>query len=243
MNNVVVLRREVGDLLGVLALYKSGLEALRGVEPELAERIEQHQNDVDLAYVQANLPRMTESTLQGLQRVAKIVENLRGFAQLDRLEIALIDVNEALEQSLAMVAGPIAQHRVTVEKRFEALPLLECAAAPMNQVFLNLLMNAVQAVAATGRGSGVVRVSTRTCAGEIIIEVSDDGVGIPPTASAARVRPVLHDQADRSRHGTGPQHQPRHRRRTRRPDRGRKPRRAGATFRVRLPLERAVKRD
>ncbi len=108
MNNVAVLGREVGDLLRVLGLYQSGLEELRGVNPTLADRIEQLQDDVELSYVQTNLPRMTESTRQGLQRVAKIVENLRGFAQLDRLEIALIDVNESLDQSLAMLAGPIA---------------------------------------------------------------------------------------------------------------------------------------
>jgi two-component system, NtrC family, sensor kinase len=188
MNNVAVLGREVGDLLRVLGLYQSGLEELRGVNPSLADRIEQLQDDVELSYVQTNLPRMTESTRQGLQRVAKIVENLRGFAQLDRLEIALIDVNESLDQSLAMLAGPIAQHRVAVERRFEPLPLLECSAAPMNQVFLNLLMNAVQAIASTGRETGVVRVATRAGGGEIVVEVADDGVGIP-----AAVLPLVFD--------------------------------------------------
>ena len=178
MNNVAVVTRELGDLLRIVALYGEGWDDLRVVRPDLAGRIETLQNDVDLPYLQQNLARMSDSTLQGLQRVAKIVENLRGFAQLDRLEIALVDLNAALDNSLAMLAGALAEHHITVEKRFEDLPLLECAAAPLNQVFLNLLMNAVQAIVASGRDSGTLRLGTRSAGKEIVVEVADDGCGI-----------------------------------------------------------------
>ena len=179
MNNVAVMGRDVGDLLQVLALYREGWDDLKAARPELAAQIEQLQAEADLSYVRDNLPRMTEATRQGLQRVAKIVENLRGFAQLDRSEIALVDINAALDHSLGMLADTFAQNQVKVEREYQELPLLECAAAPLNQVFLNLLMNALQAIEATGRNSGRVRVATRAVDDEVVVEIADDGCGIP----------------------------------------------------------------
>jgi signal transduction histidine kinase len=123
---------------------------------------------------------MAEATRQGLQRVAKIVENLRGFAQLDRSELAAIDVNQALDHSLSMLADSLTQQQVTIERDYSKLPPLECAAAHLNQVFLNLLMNALQAIESTGRRSGKISLATRSNGTEIIIEIGDNGGGIPP---------------------------------------------------------------
>jgi two-component system NtrC family sensor kinase len=180
MNNVSVLEREVGDLLQLVGYYQEGWAELEKAKPDLAAAIEKLQNEADLSYLRENLPRMTEATRQGLQRVAKIVENLRGFAQLDRSELAVIDLNLALDQSIGMLADSLSQQQVTVHRHYENLPPLECAAAHLNQMFLNLLMNALQAIEATGRQSGRIRLATRAADGEIIVEVTDDGTGIPP---------------------------------------------------------------
>jgi two-component system NtrC family sensor kinase len=179
MNNVSVLAREVGILLRLIALYDQGRSDIAGSHPELAASIGAVQDDADLTYLQENMPRMAEATRQGLQRVAKIVENLRGFAQLDRSAIAVIDVNLALEHSLGMLADSLTQQRVTIERQFAPLPPLECAGAHLNQVFLNLLMNGLQAIEATGRQSGTIKLSTHSEGGEIFIEIADDGCGIP----------------------------------------------------------------
>ncbi|MFO0909850.1 MAG: ATP-binding protein [Isosphaeraceae bacterium] len=179
MNNVAVMGRDTSDLLRLLQLFQQGFAALAAVEPDLASRIAQLEVDIDLPYLRENLPGMSDRTRQGLQRVAKIVENLREFAQLDRSEIALVDINSALDHSLGMLSDALAQHRVKVDRQYTELPLVECAAAPLNQVFLNLLMNALQAIEATGRQAGRIIVATRTEADAILIEVRDDGVGIP----------------------------------------------------------------
>lgn len=188
MNNVAVMDREIGDLFRIISLFQEGMESLRNARPELVEQVEQLQNEADIPYLRENLPRMAAATRHGLQRVAKIVENLRGFAQLDRPEIALIDVNQGLDHTLAMMADSLVEQQVTVERSYEKLPSLECAAAPLNQVFLNLLMNALQAIQATGRHSGHIRITTRSTGEEIVVEVSDDGCGIP-----AEVLPKVFD--------------------------------------------------
>ena len=180
MSNVSVMGREIGDLLKLVDFYQQAFPAIRGSNPDLASTIEKTQDDADIPYLRENLPRMTEATRQGLLRVAKIVENLRGFAQLDRSEIAVIDVNQALDQSVGMLADSLMQHNVAVQRHYEQLPPLECAAAHLNQVFLNLLMNGLQAIESTGRDSGRVLLATRSADGEIIVEIADDGCGIPP---------------------------------------------------------------
>ena len=180
INNVAVLGRETGDLLQLVESYQQGWDDLRQARPELADRIKKLQDDFDLPYLRENLPRITEATRTGLRRVAKIVENLRGFAQLDRSELAVIDVNAALEQSIGMLADSLSGQRVTVHRHFEVVPPLECAAVHLNQVFLNLMMNSLQAIEATGRQSGRLRLATRCTGEEIVVEISDDGCGIPP---------------------------------------------------------------
>ncbi len=179
MNNVAVLGRDIEGLFRLIAAYEDGLDDLRRTRPELAERIAALIEESDWIYLRDNLPRITAATQVGLQRVAKIVENLRGFAQLDRSEIATIDVNLALDHTLGMISGALANHGVTVERRYEQLPILECAGAAINQLFLNLLMNAMQAIGDANRRSGRIEVVTRWEDGEIVVEIADNGCGIP----------------------------------------------------------------
>jgi two-component system, NtrC family, sensor kinase len=178
-NNVAVLERDIGGLLRVVAGYQDGLGDLRRASPEVAARIAQLQDEVDLPYLQQNLLRMTQATRKGLTRVAKTVQDLRNFAQLDRAEIVEVDLNQAIDQTLGMIGDSLAQQGITVERFYEPLPPLECAAAHLNQVFLNLLMNAMQAIKATDRPSGRIRVTTRRAGDEVVVEVEDNGSGIP----------------------------------------------------------------
>ncbi len=178
-NNVAVMEREIGSLLALLGRYQEGWEALHGVAPELADDIAQFQDQLDLPYVQQNLVGIAQSTRKGLKRVAQIVQNLRGFAQLDRAELGEIDVNESIDQSLSMLGDLLTRLQVDVIRDYGELPLLECAPAHINQVFLNLLMNGMQAIEAAGRVSGKLEIVTRRDGNDITVKISDDGCGIP----------------------------------------------------------------
>jgi PAS domain S-box-containing protein len=178
-NNVAVLERDVGFLLQVLERYEEGLGELRGANPARAEAIARLRDEVDLPYLQQHLVRITQATRKGLVRVAEIVQNLRNFAQVDRAEVGEFDVNESLNQSLAMVGDILARQRITVVRELGEVPRLEGAPAHINQVFLNLLMNGMQAIEAAGRPSGRIRVATRRSGDEVVVEVGDDGCGIP----------------------------------------------------------------
>ena len=105
-------------------------------------------------------------------------DDLRHFAQLDRADVVEFDLNRALEQGLRMSAGLLDRLRIVAERQFEPLPVIEGSAAHLNQALFNLLLNAAQAIEATGRGSGTIRVSTRAEADVVVAEIADDGCGI-----------------------------------------------------------------
>jgi two-component system, NtrC family, sensor kinase len=180
-NNVAVLGRDLEALLEILGRYQDAHPTLHEADPETASEIGRLQDEADLPYLRENLPRLIDSTRRGLGRVAQIVTNLRAFANLDRADVGEIDINESIDQGLGLIADQLARERIEVVRDFGDLPRLECAPAHLNQVFLNLLMNAMQAVEATGRASGTIRVATRAeDDGSVAVEVADDGVGIPP---------------------------------------------------------------
>jgi two-component system NtrC family sensor kinase len=195
MNNVAVLEREIGHLLKIVSSYQEGWDELHRAEPELGARIKRLQEEADLPYLQENLLKMTRSTRHGLNRVAKIVENLRDFARLDRAEVGIIDLNQSIDQCLAMLTEAIADARITVHRRFEKLPALECAVASMNQVFLNLLLNAMQAIESAGRSSGEIEITSRVQEKDIVIGIADNGCGIPPIVQSKIFDPFFTTKA------------------------------------------------
>ena len=177
-SNAAVLERDVTALVKVLDLYEQGKAAL---SPELAARIEVESEAADLPYVRAHIAGAAQAVGRGLRRVAQIVKDLRGFAQVDRGDVVALDVNASLDQCLSLLSDHLHRLRVQVVRDFAPLPPLECRGAAVNQVLLNLVMNALQAVEDGGKPAGRIKVSTRAEGGgrEVVVEIGDDGCGIP----------------------------------------------------------------
>lgn len=112
--------------------------------------------------------------------MARIVANLREFAQLDRGRLTEIHVNAALDQVLELLGGHLERLRIEVVRDYAALPAVECATASVNEVFFQIVTNAVHAIEDGGKASGRIRLVTRAVDGEVCIEIIDDGCGIPP---------------------------------------------------------------
>jgi PAS domain S-box-containing protein len=184
LNNVAVLGRDIGQVFRLVALYQECLDPVRALDPDRAGAIAAFRDEIDIDYLQQSFPRLADAAATGLRRVAQIVQNLREFAQLDRAAVGDVDINSALEQSLVMLAENLARQRVTVARDFQPLPPIEGAAAQLHQLFLNLLLNALQAIEETGRPSGRIEVITRHKEAQIVVEIADDGCGIPPALHA-----------------------------------------------------------
>jgi two-component system NtrC family sensor kinase len=110
----------------------------------------------------------------GTERVTTIVRRLRSFARLDEAELKTVDIHEGLEDTLTLIHHEI-KHHITVTKNYGDIPPIACYPGRVNQVFLNILNNARQAVGEKGE----IRISTYKRGGNVCVEISDDGVGIP----------------------------------------------------------------
>ena len=169
-NNLAVLRRDMFAALAVLDAYRQGL----GAE---AARLEEA---MDFAYFHDNVGRMCDKSLEGLQRVRDIVKNLRDFARLDEADFKEADINAALQSTLEITAHEIKKSGVQLRTAFaDPLPPVLCHPGKVNQVFLNVLLNAIQATAA-GREIEVRTRRDEATETGVVIDVRDSGCGIKP---------------------------------------------------------------
>jgi signal transduction histidine kinase/PAS domain-containing protein len=178
-NNLAVLDRDVGHLMTVLQMYEKAGGGLALTEPEMARRITQLAEEVDMPYLRDNMGKLLQSTRQGVKRVADIMQTLRGFARVDRGSFGETDVGEAVGTALEMVRGRLDRRAIAVEERLGGLPLVRGSAAQLNQVFLNLIINAMQAIESTGREDGRIVITGEQRNGEVVVEIADNGCGIP----------------------------------------------------------------
>jgi signal transduction histidine kinase len=111
---------------------------------------------------------------EGTERVKQIVQDLRTFSRMDQAELQDVDLNQEIDRTLAL-AEPRLKDCVRVERDFAPLPRVRCYAGQLNQVFMNLVMNACDAM----DGVGTLRIRTRPTAGGARLEFSDDGPGLP----------------------------------------------------------------
>jgi signal transduction histidine kinase len=187
-NNLTVLRRDMQAALDVLARYRHHWPDLRRLDPASAAELARREEEADLGYFLDTFARTCDKSLEGLQRVRDIVKNLRDFARLDEAEFKEVDLNAALVSTLEMVGHEAKQHGVRLERDFQDLPAVLCHPGKINQVFLNLVVNGVQACAA----GGVVAVRTRGEPGRgVVVEVADNGSGIRPEHQARLFEPFF----------------------------------------------------
>lgn len=112
----------------------------------------------------------------GSERVTTIVKRLRSFARLDEAELKSADIHEGIDDTLVLIHHEI-KHGIEVKKEFgDDIPLISCYPGKLNQVLLNLLINAKQAM----NGEGTITISTSHSDGNVRVAITDTGVGIPP---------------------------------------------------------------
>jgi two-component system, NtrC family, sensor kinase len=182
-DNVGFLGAAIGDLLELCAGYQDLCRCAR--ERPLDERdlaaLHKAEEAADLDYIRAAMPRAVAACQDGVGRVSKIVLAMKNFAHPGLERKALADINAALAGTLVLAASEI-KYVATVETDFAELPLVPCFIGDINQVVLNLLVNAAHSVAeanADGGALGLVRLSTRCHDDQVEIAISDSGCGIP----------------------------------------------------------------
>lgn len=139
-------------------------------------------DEYDLEYIKQDMPKLITSCEDGARRTRDIVLGLRNFSRLEEAKVKEIDLNEAIDNTLNLLAGEI-KNRIQVHKTYsKSLPLVSCYASQINQVLMNLLSNATQAI----QGSGNIWITTEmvkepaSTGPAVTVSIQDSGQGIPP---------------------------------------------------------------
>lgn len=180
-NSLSVARSRMPDLREAQR-RAARLAELLGVEPRDPAALEEARAALTASlaairseHVMEDLDALTWDGLNGIEQIVDLVSNLRSFSRTDRSRVASFNVNDGVVAAL-LIARPMLR-RIDVEKRLGDVPAITCAPSQVNQVLLNLVTNAVQAM---DKPRGHISVATR-CAGPgaVAIEVADNGRGIP----------------------------------------------------------------
>lgn len=182
-NNLAVLQRDLDGLLKLVHLYESNRSQLARADRAAAERIAALAEEIELGYILNNLPHLIAKTREGVERVNRIVQSLRSLARTGKPQRQLVALPDLVDSALEMVCNKIKRLAVQVETSYDPNPTLLCVASQIAQVLLNLIVNSLQAMEATGRTEGHrLSIQVRRLEGnpqEMEIRVSDTGCGIP----------------------------------------------------------------
>jgi len=181
-DNLTFLRdswKAAGELLD---LYRTAIHnAAAALPPDVVATLEQAERNCDLEFIVAEMPRAIDQSLDGVRRVAKIVRAMKEFSHPDSAEKTTTDLSRAIESTIT-VAGSEWKHVAEIVTDFdETLPPIVCYPGDINQVILNLLVNAAHSIKETVAQGELGRITIRTRKrGEYAeVSVSDTGAGIP----------------------------------------------------------------
>jgi signal transduction histidine kinase len=130
---------------------------------------------------------LLNDSLRGLNQINDLVSNLKDFSRLDRSRMDLFDVNEGLDGTLTICRNQL-KDRIEVVKNYGQVPQIQCAPSQVNQIFLNLITNASQAI---GNNNGQIRLTTRATGGEVQVIVEDTGCGMTQEVMAKIYEPFF----------------------------------------------------
>jgi signal transduction histidine kinase len=172
-SNFGTLERYLADLFRVLTAYEQAEPLLAGTPA--AASLSALRAEVELDFLKEDVPTLMAESREGISRVRKIVQDLKDFSHVDaRQEWEWADLHRGIDSTLNIVNNEI-KYKADVVKQYGELPEVQCLPTELNQVFMNLLVNAAHAVR---KERGTITIRTGHADGDVWVEVEDDGTGI-----------------------------------------------------------------
>ncbi|MBE9227363.1 histidine kinase [Phormidium sp. LEGE 05292] len=186
-------------IIGLLELVETYQKEI----PQVSTNIEELIEEIELEFIQEDLPKLLSSMRVGTERIRAIVLSLRNFSRLDEAEVKAVDIHEGIDSTLMILGHRLKAKSecpaIDVIKEYGNLPLVECYAGQLNQVFMNILVNAIDALEEQNVNRSfadiqahpnqiTIRTNVLETAGFVVISIQDNGSGISPA-----VQPKLFD--------------------------------------------------
>ncbi|SKB48526.1 hypothetical protein SAMN05660226_01598 [Parapedobacter luteus] len=178
-SNVAPLRRDINMIWDTL----SEIERIACADSSIEEKkryINTYKDELDFDYLKEEIDFLLKGMHEGANRTAEIVKSLRIFSRVDEDSLKFADINEGLESTL-VILNSVVKEGVHVAKHYADLPHIECYPGKLNQVFLNIITNALYAINKKfeGRPGGLLEIKTGVDAVNVYISIKDNGIGMP----------------------------------------------------------------
>ena len=177
-SNIKPLELDILDLDTVIHMYES-IDPEADLRPQIA-KIESFKKQIDIVFVREEIKSLLSGIGEGARRTAEIIRSLKNFSRLDENDTKPVDLNEGIASTLVLVKNTFPDH-LKLEKDFAELPLVECLPGKINQVFMNLITNAIHAIKSKEPKDqeGVLAIKTWQEGSDVKISIKDSGTGMP----------------------------------------------------------------
>lgn len=181
-DNTHFVGESVNDVITFIKEMKTILQSDDQSVDELKEQLKAALDDLDFEFIQDEVPAAIKQTKEGISRISKIVSAMKDFSHPGATDISHADINRAIEATL-LVSTNRWKFVADVETTFGDIPAVPCYIDEINQVILNLIVNAADAIAEKHAGTdekGSIEITTRQAGNNVLISISDSGAGMPP---------------------------------------------------------------
>ena len=179
LSNLKTLEEYINDIRCLITEYDTLLQRCVGISDEdvscIVKNIEKFKEKIDVVFLLHDIAQIFKETQDGMRRISKIVRDMKEFSHAGSDKPEYTDVNKGLESTLNIVWNEI-KYKSEVKTLYGDIPQVLCYPQQLNQVFMNILVNAAHAI----EGRGVITLRTFSENGNVVIEISDTGKGISP---------------------------------------------------------------
>ncbi len=176
-SNLSVLQDYIADLLKFLKRYAEMKKAVQSGQMKTIltafRELEKVEKEIDLDFIMNDFEKIVGESLDGAERVKIIVQDLKDFSHIDQAEVKFFNLNQGLESTLNIVWNEI-KYKAKVIKDYGDIPEVRCYPMQLNQVFMNLLVNAAQAI----EKNGLIKIKTFAENNYVVVQITDNGCGI-----------------------------------------------------------------
>lgn len=179
--NLTHAQSYIQDMLSVIRLYQAHY-------PAPIQEIQAISEELELDYVLHDLPKLLNSVQAGADRIRQIVLSLRNFSRLDESELKRANIQEGLESTLMILGSRLkataSRYAIEVVKAYENIPMVECYASQLNQVFMSILVNAIDAIDGASTPGKIYQILLQTFQRNrhVVIRITNNGPPIPPSS-------------------------------------------------------------
>jgi signal transduction histidine kinase len=177
-SNITPLKRDIKDIMEIIEFYrtKGALE----FTPNTQKEAKQLEEDLELDYVLDEVEQLLKGMDDGARRTVEIVKGLRIFSRVDEQDVKKVDLHDGINSTIILLNSTMPS-KIRIEREFGELPMVECLAGKINQVFMNIINNSVHALAdhIDSIKDPKITIRTKAAGDHIRIEIEDNGPGMP----------------------------------------------------------------